>query len=258
MTFLQFSSLVYAMARRLGTPYLEQTDTFGLTELIQRGCNIYAIKTSCLYSNNVAFTPVIGQSQYATFDPATNYSGASSPNNYYLSSPMGFVDQIFLNGAPLVVANPANTSYPLTPVPITQGWIEYGGSTESQVMNIQPNYLTAPNALPAYWFTKAPNTVQFNCPFDKIYSNCWFSGRKYHTPLLTPNQIMDFHAEDIDLAAEVCRNLLLTPLEPELGATLGAVTETKMRTRMAECVKKNDVAGIRGLRSPSYVDTQWG
>jgi hypothetical protein len=195
------------MAHRQGVPYIENHEVEKLNALIQDQVNVYAYKTGCLRDAAVAFTPSIGVSLYSTFDPSTNEST-------YLTRPMCRVEQIYLEGSPLLVAGD-NESRP-------------GESSERAIVQINSGYLKAASGKPAYWFSVPPNAVRFSSPFDQVYTDCYFSGRCYHRNLTTDQQVMDFAPQELEMAMEWCAISLLKPLERELALNLQREIESRM------------------------------
>lgn len=251
MTWADFRDLAWTSARTIGVPYIESTEVDKLNRLQMEILNVYASKTQCLYSSQVTFTPVIGQSVYQTYtsngDTSGTYNGIP-----YLALPMCDVEQVYINNHPLVVCGKDMTALFGAPIGnpryALNNQYEYGQSSEWDVQRAYPNYLTSLPGQPNHFFQKSPNTVVFEKPFDQVYTNCWFSGNLYHTPFSGNDQTqqIDFAPEDIRPAAMLMRNYLLQPLNPEKSAQLAPEVEAMIAKRFEEATTKNSYASSRG------------
>lgn len=222
MNLRDFRERVFASARRQGTPYIEYTEVEALNALIQEQLDIYCERTECVFMPSVAFTPVIGDSYFKTYEPDPD-------GTIQLARPMCRIENVYIGGTPLKVAGDADG--------------KFGESSERTVLASFPAYLTAENARPLHWFMKTPTAVQFNCPFDQVYSDCFFSGRCFHTPLTADNggdnQILDLPPGDIELAVECCAIALLMPLEREIAIALRSALDPRIDARMGRNASMN-------------------
>ena len=257
MILSDFRNYVWYAASRLGTPYIQQTDLTSLNNMLQEILNVYAAKTNCFYSESVSFTPIVGQAIYHTFNASTNQADyLTSTTTPCLTTPMCSVDQVFINGTPLEIASSTsyNSGYGGGGMlgNYSAGPNRYGPSQEIDVIRLVPNYLTATNGSPLFFFEKSPNTIRFSCPFDQVYSNCWFSGRLYHTALnalaipFNDNQVLDLAPEDIEPCAMLARLRLIRPLNPDVAMQLKPEVDMMIRERFAACSTKSSNPQQRG------------
>lgn len=250
MTLLGFRNLVQNMCSRYGIQSPGPTDVANLNALLQEGLNVYAKETEVLGTTQNTFTPIVGQSIYQTYNPA--YSDAIQDTNSgpvrLLAKPMCSVTDVFLNGSPLYVASEISPAIWFNANPRAMIWAgcETGESSEADIIRLIPGYLSAINGLPQFWFQKAPNVLAFSQPFDQVYSQCWFSGVNYHSPLLTDNQVLDFPDEDYRPAARLCRNLLLESYSLEVAGPLMAESKAEMAMRKGQSSSRNVGHSQRG------------
>ena len=259
MTLQEFRGYVIKMVQRDGTPVIPLTQIADINALIQRGLNVYAAKTRVLYNNRVQFVPVIGYSQYSTYNAGQGFAvqpgTAQTPALLLNGVAIGMckISQIVINGAPLAKCPGAAYDIGAGGGQIIAGnssGLLFGESNEEDVMQFNPNYLTAPNGPPNFWFVTSPNNVQFDCPLDQVYANSWMSGNLYHTPLTQGNggdaQVLDFPDEDLETAQMLCRNMLMRPLaQKKMQEYIGEVNGL-MKERRGEAEDKTAGSGARG------------
>jgi hypothetical protein len=269
MNLGQFRAYAYSMVAREGIPATAFSDVAGQNAIIQRALNQYCEETGLLYNAAVPFTPVVNLGTYVTFISPANTSGTipnSNPLTPYLGSPMATVNQVFLQGQCLFVADdnfgspfqgnlqPGNTTWPMS------GNAKYGPSSELQIIRNYGNYLTASAALPSAFMLKADNQVIFNCPFDQVYGTCYFSGRCFHPALGNDGSELSLGQKDIDLAAMLTSNLYLLPYNRDKAVgEMASTIRPALKAREAELNVKDSSQGYRGVDDGiQRVNLGWG
>ena len=228
-TLMPFTARVFAMANTEGIPYLKPTNGIAVTELLGERLNDYAARTQCLETEGLAFTPIVGTRVY-------DYSQTQTLALVtYLAAPLCMVTNVFLNGAYLTICEDV-----------------YGrpGESSERIVSRNLNYLTQASGLPRYWWQKTPNKLCFDRAFDQVYTNCFVSGRLYHTPLTQMDQAIDFADEDIEHAAVHCAISLLKPYSPEVAAKMAGEHEKWIKQRLGECASKITGTESRGSGTP--------
>lgn len=225
------------MAKTEGTPYLKFTDTAELTDLCQEQLNVYASTTHCIQADNVTFTPEIGTASYVTFTTPQTIGETTIPTAF--SAALCNVRQVYIDGRPLLIWGD------------TLG--RPGESSEYVISRDCPGYLANANGRPSAWWQELPNVLRFNCPFDLVYTNCWVSGRLYHSPLLTDNQVLDLPPEDVRPAARLASIALLDVFSAEKAFQLMQVAQAGMKVRRGQCVSKFAGTATMGTGTPREI-----
>jgi hypothetical protein len=171
----------------------------------------------------VTFTPIVGVSSYDTRDTTVQVANVTTT---VLSRPLCFVRNVTLNGNFLNRITNFPT-YGIVPGYIYSGPVPAPGpSSESMMAANAGIYQTAPNGLPSFWWQEPSYTIRFSCPFDQIYSNCWLTGRCFHTPYSgIATQTIDFGDVDTSWASQRCAARLILPYSRDKGMQLMAACE---------------------------------
>lgn len=260
MVLSDFTNSVIEMASRYGAIFPDKSNQSGIQALMMEGMNTYARCAKVFFNSNVAFTPPTGLQTIQTYS-SYNDDGFTLVNGVWtrvLAYPMCSVDLVVIGGVTLARCDPNNGASWAQPNMIGAPWtgedVEYGESSEADMIAWNPNYLSSAAGTPCFWYQKNPNWVVFNCPIAAGLTACSMSGCLYHTPLTSQSQILDFATEDLRPAARVCRNLLLETYNAEFGE--GGPYYTAAMTQMEKRAAQSETRSVgnpqRSARRDGY------